>query len=440
MLESYAVNLDEFFAPFNPPLTNLVDRLRYWAEHLPDQVAFYFLVDGEEQELRVTNAELDRQARAIAAKLTALGMNGERALLLYPPGLDFVAAFFGCLYAGVTAVPAYPPRRNRNMARIQAISDDAEAKLALTVSEVTGRVQGLLEEAPHLKDLIWLGTDQLPLELADDWQPTPIPGDSVAMLQYTSGSTGTPKGVMLTHDNLMDNCFIIAHGFEPDRDGGGASWLPTYHDMGLIGGVLQPLYIGKSMVLMSPMSFLQKPVRWLRAIARYRKTISGGPNFAYALCVEKITPEECQGLDLRHWNVAFNGAEPIRAETLRAFSKKFEPYGFRPQTHYGCYGMAETTLIVTGSVKQDLPVIRLFNGSAIDEHRVEAAAEGSPGARDLVGCGRILPGEQVLIVDAEAQTELPADQIGEIWISFSWIHSSRKKVYPPSLLAGTRIY
>jgi acyl-CoA synthetase (AMP-forming)/AMP-acid ligase II len=192
----FSVKIDEFFAPLSPPLTNLVDRLRFWADHQPDQVAFYYLVDGDEQEIQITYGELDRQARAIAAELSLLGMKGERALLLYPPGLEFLAGFFGCLYAGATAVPAYPPRKNRNMARIQAISDDAEAKVALTVREVTDRVQGLLEEAPHLQSLVWLATDQMPLELADEWKPTEIPGESLAVLQYTSGSTGTPKGVM----------------------------------------------------------------------------------------------------------------------------------------------------------------------------------------------------------------------------------------------------
>lgn len=411
------MNLDDFFAPHSPAETNLADRLRFWAEIQPDQVAFYYLTDGEDQEQRVTYAELDRQARAIAANLISLGLSGERALLLYPPGLEFLAGFFGCLYAGITAVPAYPPRRNRNMARIQAISDDAEAKIALTVREVTDRVQGLLEEAPHLQKLVWLATDQLPLEMAEAYKPMSLDSESLAVLQYTSGSTGTPKGVMLSHRNLMHNCKIIAYGFEPTRNGCGTSWLPTYHDMGLVGGVLQPLYIGKPMTLMSPMSFLQKPIRWLRAISKYKASISGGPNFAYALCAEKITAEECQGLDLSSWDVAFNGAEPIRAETLRDFTHKFGPYGFHAEAHYACYGMAETTLIVTGSVKRELPVVRSFNGQAIDEHRVEPVPPTSPTARDLVGCGRILPDEEVLIVDAETGTELPPGRIGEIWVA-----------------------
>jgi acyl-CoA synthetase (AMP-forming)/AMP-acid ligase II len=345
---STAVNLDRFFAPYNPPNTNLVEQLRYWAEAQPDQIAFYFLNDGEDDVIRVTFDQLDRQARAIAATLAAEGISGERVLLLYPPGLDFIAGFFGCLYAGATAVPAFPPRRNRNTTRIQSISDDAEAKAALTVSETLDRTLTFLDEAPHLKSLHWIATDQIELSAADDWRTPAIGDDTLAVLQYTSGSTGTPKGVMLAHRNLMHNVKIITYSFEPSREGGGVTWLPTYHDMGLVGGVLNPVFIGRPIAHMSPMSFLTKPIRWLRAITKYRATISGGPNFAYELCNEKITDEECEGLDLRTWDMAFNGAEPIRPETLTKFTERFAPYGFQPEAFYPCYGMAETTLIVTG--------------------------------------------------------------------------------------------
>jgi 8-amino-7-oxononanoate synthase len=380
-------------------------------------VSFYYLVDGDEQETRFSYEQLDRRARAIAVELMSQGMRGERALLLYPPGLEFVAAFFGCLYAGAIAVPAYPPRRNRNMARIQAISDDAQAKVALTVHEVSDRVQGLLDEAPHMKQLTWLATDRIPLEQADNWKMPRLRDDTLAVLQYTSGSTGTPKGVMLTHANLMHNASLITYSFEPCRTGVGMTWLPTYHDMGLVGGVLKPLFYGRPNVLMSPMAFLQKPVRWLRAITRYGVTISGGPNFAYQLCVDKITPAECQGLDLSSWDVAFNGAEPIRADTLEKFTEKFAPYGFRDETHYACYGMAETTLIVTGSVKCEPPLIRHFDSQQLDAHRVVETAAGDEGSRKLVGCGRVLPDEEVLIVDPESCSRLASDQVGEIWIS-----------------------
>ncbi len=409
------VNLDRFLSPYNPPRTNLIDCLRYWNEHQPEGLAYAF-IDGDEDETPLTYAQLHRRARAVAAKLTELGMAGERALLLYPPGLDFLVAWYGCLMAGAVAVPAYPPRKNRNVNRIQAISDDAQAKVALTEREVTERSEELLDEAPHLKSLTWLATDQIPDDYGDSFRGPKIDPSGLAMLQYTSGSTGTPKGVMLNHANLMHNVQVICHAFEPRRHGSGLSWLPTYHDMGLVGGCLMAMLFGRPARLMSPMAFLQKPVRWLRGISKYRVTISGGPNFAYELCADKISDDQLEGLDLSCWETAFNGAEPVRADTLARFTERFAPYGFRPQAHYACYGMAETTLIVTGSLAHNAPIVRSFDGKALDQRRVKPAADGSPGARALVGCGRVLPDEQLVIVDPDALVELSPDKIGEIWV------------------------
>lgn len=418
------MSLDGLFAPFDPPQTNLVDRLRYWAEHQGDQFGFVFTSDGED-EIRMTYGQLEMRARAIAAHLVDAGMSGERALLLYPPGLDFVTAFFGCFFAGMVAVPAYPPRRNRNMGRIQAISDDAKAKIVLSVSEVTDRAQGLLDEAPHLQPLTWLATDGIPDHAAENWKEYSPGGSDLAVLQYTSGSTGMPKGVMLTHGNLIQNCALITRGFETTRDASAVTWLPTYHDMGLVGGVLQPLFIGRPNVLMPPMAFLQKPIRWLRTISKYRVTIAGGPNFAYALCNEKITKEQCEGLDLSCWSVAFNGAEPIYAETLAEFTENFSPYGFRAETHYPCYGLAETTLMVTGSVKTKPPVIAAFDAEALERHEVvparQVSGEGTdsnqlPVSRKLVSCGRLFENTDVFIVDPEKCEKLGEGKVGEIWV------------------------
>lgn len=417
-------DLDRFFAPHRPPGTTLACQLQYWAQQQPLQVAFYYL-DEQDRELSITYEELDRQSRAIAARLTSLNMRGQRALLFFPPGLDFVSAFFGCLYAGTVAVPAYPPRRNRNMARVETISDDAQASIVLTVREVADRSLSLIDDTPHLRQLAWLATDELVADPeygasspAADWQPTDLDPEAIAVLQYTSGSTGTPKGVMLTHANVMHNCELITYGFEPSRSGIGLTWLPTFHDMGLVGGVLKPLFYGRPNVLMSPMAFLQKPVRWLQGISRYRVTISGGPNFAYALCTEKIGAAQCEGLDLSSWDVAFNGAEPIRAETLRAFTEKFGPYGFRAETHYPCYGMAETTLIVTGSVKQERPVVRSFDAAALEQRQVVVHRNGNGAGttRQLVSCGRVLPSQEIVIVDPSTREKLAPSQVGEIWV------------------------
>jgi 8-amino-7-oxononanoate synthase len=411
------VNVDRFFAPFcPPPNSNIIAVLDHWAAERPDQVAYYFS-DGDGGEERMTYAELQRASRAVALDLLGRGLEGHRAILMFPPGLDFVKAFYGCMYAGVVAVPAFTPRRNRNVQRLQSIADDAQASVALTVADVIDRNVGALDDTPSLRDLSWVAVDQIHPQPSDIWTPVRLKSDQLAILQYTSGSTGTPKGVMLTHGNIMSNVMAIVHIFEPTQEGSGLTWLPTYHDMGLVGGVLEPLYYGRHNVLMSPMAFLQKPVRWLRTISKYRVTISGGPNFAYDLCTQKITDEEMQGLDLSCWTVAFNGAEPIRPATLAAFVERFKPVGFRDESFLPCYGMAETTLIVTGTAMSKPPTIGRFDGKALDEHRVISVPPGHTNERLLVGCGAPLRDEEVLIVEPETSVPLPEHQVGEIWIS-----------------------
>ena len=256
---AHLTHLDYLPGTFFGPST-LVEVVRHRARYQPKDIAFIYLVDGETQQVHLTYEELDRKARAIGAWLESLDLVGQRALLLYPAGLDFIAGFFGCLYAGVVAVPVYPPRRNRSLERIQAIADDAEAKVALTTDTVLSRIEALIDETPHLKELSWLDTCHLPEGLDQQWQLPDIHGDTLAFLQYTSGSTGTPKGVVLNHANLVHNSALIAHAFEHTRSSTGVFWLPSYHDMGLIGGILQPLYMGRPNVLMSPMTFLQKPL------------------------------------------------------------------------------------------------------------------------------------------------------------------------------------
>jgi len=410
------VHLDTLPGSFFGP-SNLVELLRHRAQHQADDAGFNYLADGERLLETWTYADVDRKARAIAASLQAMGMEGERALLLYPSGLDFVAAFFGCLYAGVIAVPAYPPRRNRNMARIDAIANDAEAKIALTTFEVLERVQTMIADTPALQRIRWRATDQWDDDLADGWRRPDVHGETLAFLQYTSGSTGTPKGVMLTHSNLMHNSAMITYAFEHSRSGSGCFWLPLYHDMGLIGGILQPLYMGRPNTLMSPTHFLQKPVRWLQAISQSGSTISGGPNFAYDLCAEKVTAEQKRTLDLSRWTLAFNGAEPVRAETIDRFSKAFAECGFQRDAFYPCYGLAEATLIVTGGYKQSPPVVRSFDAAALEKHEVRVVDPGSPGARDLVGSGGNLLDQNIVIADPETFEPCGEARVGEIWVS-----------------------
>lgn len=401
-----------FFGP-----SNLIELLQHRALHQGDDIGFRFLVDGERQTIEWTYADLDRKARAIAASLQAMDLEGERALLLYPSGLDFVAAFFGCLYAGVTAVPAYPPRRNRNMARIDSIANDAEAKIALTTFEVLERVQTMIGDTPALQQIRWRATDQWEDALADHWQRPDVHGDTLAFLQYTSGSTGTPKGVMLSHANLMHNSAMIAYAFEHTRSGSGCFWLPLYHDMGLIGGILQPLYMGKSNTLFSPTHFLQKPVRWLRILSQCGATISGGPNFAYDLCVEKVTAEDKRTLDLSRWTLAFNGAEPVRADTMDRFSRAFAECGFRREAFYPCYGLAEATLIVTGGFKQSPPTVMPLMTDALERHEAVEAPLGSEGSRELVGSGGNLLDQQIVIADPDTFVPFRDNRVGEVWVA-----------------------
>lgn len=395
--------------------TDLVGLLRERVELRPHQRAFTFLTDGDSIREHITYTQLDTQARLIAAHLQQQGLQGERALLLYPSGLEFIAAFFGCLYAGVTAVPAYPPRRNRNLARIQSIVQDATPGIALTTHSVFDRVEPMIGDVEDLKSLPWQCTDDLDLSLADKWSDPEIDPDTLAFLQYTSGSTGTPKGVMLSHGNLLHNTTIISEGFSPSRPGEGVTWLPLYHDMGLIGGIIQPIMFCRAITLMTPTHFLQKPIRWLKALSDSGAIISGGPNFAYELCVERITDEEKKTLDLSQWEVAFNGAEPVRKETLERFAKAFAPCGFRPEAFYPCYGLAEGTLMVAGGERATRPTTRKFDSEALKEGRGQVSSDDE-NALPIVSTGRSLMGQEIAIADPETCEPLADGQIGEIWV------------------------
>ncbi|MBW4611022.1 MAG: amino acid adenylation domain-containing protein [Hassallia sp. WJT32-NPBG1] len=398
-------------------VSTLVDLLRYRVIQQPKQLAFTFLVDGETETDNFTYQQLDRQARVIAAYLQFRGANGGRALLLYPPGLEFIAAFFGCLYAGVVAVPAYPPRANQSLSRLQAIVTDAQAAIALTTTNVLSNIECKSIDFPALKALRWLATNNLEISWEKEWQKPVITSDTLAFLQYTSGSTGIPKGVMLSHGHLLHNSAQIQQCFEHTPNSRGVIWLPPYHDMGLIGGILQPVYSGFPTTLMSPVDFLQRPVRWLQAITRYKATTSGGPNFAYDLCVRKITPEERQTLDLSSWDIAFNGAEPIRRETLEHFATTFSECGFRYEAFYPCYGLAEATLLVAGGKKAAPPTVKSFQASSLQQNRVVETREDNGDTRTLIGCGQSQLQQKIIVVDPKTLTSCLPDQVGEIWVS-----------------------
>ncbi|MFB1481089.1 non-ribosomal peptide synthase/polyketide synthase, partial [Corallococcus sp. RDP092CA] len=377
---------------------------------------------GDDGEEAVWSAfELDVRARRIAAALRERGTVGERVLLLYPPGLDYIAGFFGCLYAGAVAVPAYPPdpmRLERTLPRLRAIIQDARASVVLTTAGILELSDFVFEQAPDFRALHWMATDALPEGGERDLvAPEGLGAESLAFLQYTSGSTGTPKGVMLTHGNLLHNLSLIHGAFGARADSVGVIWLPPYHDMGLIGGILEPLFGGFPVTLLSPMTFLKRPMAWLEAVSRHGGTISGGPNFAFDLCVKKSTPEERRALDLSRWEVAFCGAEPIRPETLERFVEAFGPSGFRREAFYPCYGLAEGTLIVSGGEKSAPPVSLTLSGAALERHRAEEVDAAEPGARTLVGCGRTLAEQRIAIVDPETLERRVTGAVGEVWVS-----------------------
>jgi amino acid adenylation domain-containing protein len=400
-------------------IATIIDLARRRAAGLADRSAYTFLADGESEVCEITYGELDRKARAIAAWLQSLGAQGERAILLYPPGLDYIAAFFGCLYAGVVAVPAYPPQRKRTLGRLRAILADSEAAFALTTTKIRAGIERLFRQdsgVDELRKVQWIETDAPPQDVENTWKQPALTARTLAFLQYTSGSTGSPKGVMVSHGNLLHNQRIIQQAFGHNEETTVLGWLPLYHDMGLIGNVLQPLYLGRPCVLMSPIHFMQKPFRWLSAISRYRATTSGAPNFAYDLCVRQISAEERDSLDLSPWSVAFNGAEPIHAGTLDRFCETFGPCGFRREAFYPCYGLAEATLFVAGGEHDASPVLRTVEKAAMRQGRMIESSRRDGDEYRLVGCGRTASDQQVVIVDPETQSRRLHGEVGEIWV------------------------
>jgi amino acid adenylation domain-containing protein len=407
----------ESSSPAQKEPATLVELLRRRALSQPDRVAYTFLVDGESSEASLTYAELDERARAIGARLQATGATGERLLLLYPPGLEFIAAFFGCLYAGAVAIPAYPPRLNQKLFRIQTIVEDARAGGVLTTTSILSKSESLFAHTPYLKTLRWLDTEAISNTLAAKWREPLVDADSLAFLQYTSGSTAEPKGVMVSHGNLLSNERMIQTAFGQSEHSVIVGWLPLYHDMGLIGNVLQPLYAGARCVLMSPVAFLQRPLRWLRAISNYKATTSGGPNFAYDLCVRRISDEERAALDLSSWSIAFNGAEPVRAESMERFAGAFASSGFRPEAFYPCYGLAEATLLVSGKRGAQAPTISAVEAQALERNRVVVAKAGDVRARRLVGCGTTFLEQKIVVVQPDSLKLCGPGEVGEILVA-----------------------
>lgn len=400
-----------------PHSDDLAARLAYWSACRGNDTAFLFLERGEIASSRLTFSDLHGRALAIAAVLRRRVLDEHPVLLLYPPGLEFIEAFCACLYSGAIAVPAPYPVTRQGAMRSAALCRASGATAVLTLASLLADADVRDRIGQQAPDLLWIATDAI--GAADQAQDEPVDcsPDAVAFLQFTSGSSGAPKGVIVTRGNLAANQAMIAAAFGHDQTVRGVTWLPLFHDMGLVGTVLQALYLGSPSIIMSPFAFLQKPVRWLRAIAQYRATTSGAPNFAYELCSRKISNEQRVGLDLASWRVAFCGSEPVRAGTLRRFADIFGPFGFRDSALFPCYGLAEATLFACGG-----PAERGLKSLDVERRYLDIPGRiAHEGARErtitLASCGRSAAHQRIVIVDPVHGTPLDENEIGEIWLA-----------------------
>ena len=392
----------------------LVDALYAHSQALSDAPLYSFIRDVDEDIASFRQIAL--RVNATASILRQRADAGDRALLVYTPSIDFIVAFVACLQAGVIAVPCYPPGKNiRSFGAIANIVADCRPRLVLTTEAMLPTLLSHMGEAGLAATLDTMCTDVITAGRYEDHVRGSIDPASTAFIQYTSGSTGAPKGVMVSHRNIVSNLEVIREKFGHSSESRGVIWLPPYHDMGLIGGILQPLYVGFPVKLMAPITFVQKPLRWLQTVSDFRATTSGGPNFAYQLCTQKIQAEEVARLDLSAWRVAFNGAEPISPEVLRRFASKFAASGFREEAFYPCYGRAEATLLVSGGVRGAGATIRSVDADLLTEHRVKTPAADVK--QQLVACGYRADQHEVLIVDPDTRRVVEKDHVGEIWVS-----------------------
>jgi len=397
----------------------LPDIIKARALSTPDKTAYIYLRDGDNDEDIITYRQLDEAAREIAGRLCKLNSKGERALMLFPPGTAFIKSLYGCFYAGIVAVPAYAPRKNRSLDRIKTLVADSGAGIVLSISEIFNTCERSFHDLDELRNLTWVLVDKEEMNSsAHEELPSLLPTD-IALLQYTSGSTGNPKGVMVTHQNILRNLDFIRQSFSLTPESVSVSWLPSFHDMGLIDGVIGPVYNGYIGVLLPPVTFIQKPVRWLKAISKYRGTHGGAPNFAFDLCVDGVTEEEKEVLDLSSMETMYCGAEPIRKNTFERFIQYYSNNGITSNSLYPCYGMAETTLIISGPVAGRGPKYLSVSASKLELNKVVNIQPGDPDARFLVGVGFPWIDTVVKIVNPDTMESCMINEVGEIWVSGS---------------------
>lgn len=398
-------------------LASLAELVERQARQTPESIAFRF-EDDAGKDIAWTYAALAERSLTLGGWLSKRVTVGDRVLLVYPPGLEFIAAFLGCLYAGVLPVPATYPKPRRPMPRLDSITADCSPSLVLTDTSVLGGLC-LEQQSPAISALTWEATDLIPTVSNTQFVPLKRSADDIAFLQYTSGSTSEPRGVMVTHGNLLHNLAAISQGFgiEPGSTPNGVFWLPAYHDMGLIGGILTPLFVGGTSTLIAPATFLRRPQRWLELMSIHQATISGAPNFGYELVTRKTSAAERAALDLSRWRVAFCGAEPINATVLAEFAEAFACAGFQPGAFFPCYGLAESTLMVTGGQQTSGPQVLYVEHEALRKDQVVATANRNGTTAALVGCGHECGNLKVQIVDPKTRNTCGPDEVGEIWVS-----------------------
>lgn len=400
--------------------TTIVELLRSRASEQPEQHAYTFMVDGKTEGDRLTYAELDRRVRAIAATLQKNNVQGERALLLYPQGLEVIAAFCGCLYAGVIAIPVPPPesgRLKRTLPRLRSIVKDAQATIALTTAGIFELIETVKDDFPEFEQMRWIDTEKVELDLADEWVDPQVDKDRLAYLQYTSGSTSTPKGVMLTHYNLMHHSRCLQQACGYDTNSVTVTWMPYFHDYGLVEGMIVPLYNGHPCYVMSPFSFIKRPLNWLQNMSKYKGTHSQAPNFAYDLCTRRIKAKQIAELNLSSWEAAGNAAEPINPHVMAKFVETFRPCGFKWEAFAPSYGLAENTLLATTKPKGTKPVFIGIETTAMEQDKIVVAdPEQEDGVRIMAGCGKKVADTIIAIADPVSMTAKASDEVGEVWI------------------------
>lgn len=397
------------------PASTMVERLLQHEQNIPDKVVYILLEDGINEKDSITYAGMIKKAKAIAAFLLESGKKGDRVLLLFPTGIEFITTFFGCLFAGMIAVPTYPPKRNKANERFKAIVDDSKPAFIIAIQGIhDDLIKYEMMDGMHQIRTMLIYENIDPLK-STEWSNPGIEEDDLALLQYTSGSTGTPNGVMVSHGNIIHNSEFIKQSFGLEENSVGVNWLPNFHDMGLIGGLIQAAYLGALNVIIPPLAFLKNPANWYRSIAKYKATTGGGPNFAFDYSIEKVTEEESNEFDLSSLRTLYCGAEPIRDMTMKSFAKKFKGAGFKSSQLFPVYGMAESVLIVCGGDFRAEPVYFESDSRSLEANRVVPARQGYD-SRTLTACGYPWIGMEVAIIHPETRNPSALGEIGEVWV------------------------